>query len=136
VVQGHKEVLAMEGELGAEIMRDYDPEDPLATLATIIIGSTIAIAVLLSCIGCATTKCPPCVPKVETVQISVPVPSCEPPAVLPMVEYPDWPVLPQNATGDQKRAFYAACVATLNARWKIALEAIKARDLILEAYRE
>ena len=117
-------------------MSNYDdPIDPLETLAVIIIGSAVAIALLLSCIGCATTKCPECVPEVQVVSVSVPVPSCAVPPVLPVLDLPDWPKLVTDPKESEMKAFYAQCVAVQKAREKIMLEAIRSRDLILDEYR-
>ena len=139
----------MDGDNWIQEMTNYDPVDPLETLMTVCLLGAITICVFLSC-GCATTKCPECVPEIQVVSVSVPVPSCEPPAVLPILEYPDWPTLvtdPSTLDGSltdreaellveaQLKAFYAQCVAVQHAREKIMLEAIRSRDLILEEYR-
>ena len=117
-------------------MNNYDPVDPLETLMAVCLGGVICIVILLSCVGCATTKCPECVPEVQVVRVDVPVPSCEPPPVLPILEYPEWPTLVVDPTEDELKAFYAACVATLNAREKIMLERIKSLQSILQEYRD
>ena len=117
-------------------MINYEPIDPMRTIVAVLLGGAVALLIVFSCIGCATTKCPECVPEVQVVSVSVPVPSCEPPAVLPMVEYPDWPTLVRDPSEGELKAFYAECVAVQHAREKIMLEAIRARDLILEEYRE
>ena len=104
-----------------------------------LIGGLIAAAVLicyvLSCIGCATTQCPPCVPEVETVVINVPVDACEPPEALPTLTYPQWPEVPQTASEDDWKAFYANVVAVQAAREKILLDRLTAIEKILDGYR-
>ena len=85
--------------------------------------------------GCATTACPPCVPEIETITVKVPVPSCEPPEELPTLTYPSWPEVPQGASEDDWKAFYAGVVATVAARERIFLDRIEAIEKILDGYR-
>ena len=104
-----------------------------------LIGGLIAAVVLicyaLSCMGCATTQCPPCVPEIETITVKVPVDACEPPEPLPTLTYPEWPEVPQTASEDEWKAFYADVVATQWAREKIFLDRIEAIEKILDGYR-
>jgi hypothetical protein len=104
-----------------------------------LIGGMIAAVVLIcyaiSCMGCATTQCPPCVPIVETITIKVPVDACEPPEDLPTLEYPEWPKPPQGASEVAWKAFYADVVATVNARMAILLQRIEAQAIMLNNYR-
>ena len=90
---------------------------------------------LLSNVGCATTACPPCVPEVETITINVPVDACEPPEALPTLTYPQWPEVPQTASEDDWKAFYANVVATLAAREKILQSRVSALEEMLDYYR-
>ena len=112
-----------------------EPPDPFGTIMAVVLLGAIALVSIGSCLGCATTKCPPCVPEREIIEVKVPVPLCEPPPVLPILEYPDWPSLEQGASEDEIKAFYAACVATLNAREMIMLERIRDLEAVLESYR-
>ena len=104
-----------------------------------LIGGTLAAIVLLcyvfSCLGCATTKCPPCVPEQEIVTIQVPVLSCPVPAVLPTLTYPEWPKPPQIASEGAVKGFYADVVATSKAREKILLDRIQVLDEQIQQYR-
>jgi hypothetical protein len=104
-----------------------------------LIGGAIAAVILtcyaISCMGCSTTQCPPCVPIVETITIKVPVDACEPPEILPTLEYPEWPKPPQGASEDAWKAFYADVVATSEARERIFLAHIAAQSALLDSYR-
>ena len=104
-----------------------------------LIGGLIAAVVLicyaLSCMGCATTQCPECIPEIETITVKVPVDACEPPEPLPTLTYPEWPEVPQTASEDEWKAFYADVVATQWAREKIFLDRIEAIEKILDGYR-
>jgi len=86
--------------------------------------------------GCSTTRCPPCVAEREVIEVKVPVPSCEPPPELPGLEYPDWPILPENPSEDQIKAFYAGLVATQKARERMCLDYVKSLEEILDGYRQ
>ena len=104
-----------------------------------LIGGAIAAIILicyaLSCMGCATTACSPCVPEIETITVKVPVDACEPPEELPTLTYPPWPEVPQGASEDAWKAFYADVVATVAARERIFLDRIEAIEKILDGYR-
>jgi len=93
------------------------------------------IIMLLNSYGCATTACPPCVPEIETITVKVPVDACEPPEELPTLTYPPWPEVPQGASEDAWKAFYADVVAAVAARERIFLDRIEAIEKILDGYR-
>lgn len=93
------------------------------------------IIMLLTNFGCATTKCPPCVPEIETITVKVPVDACEPPEELPTLTYPPWPEVPQGASEDDWKAFYADVAVTLKAREKILQSRIAALEELLNTYR-
>ena len=101
-----------------------------------IMAAVVLTCYLLSCLGCTTTQCPPCIPEVETITINVPVDSCEPPEALPTLEYPPWPKVPQAASEDDWKAFYAIVVATVDARERIFLAHIAAQKELLDSYRK
>jgi len=104
-----------------------------------LIGGLIAAVVLicyaLSCMGCATTQCPPCVAEVETITVKVPVLACNPPEELPALTYPSWPLVPTAASEDDWKTFYADVTATLAAREKILQSRIAALEELLDHYR-
>jgi hypothetical protein len=75
------------------------------------------------------------VPIVETITIKVPVDACEPPEDLPTLEYPSWPEVPQGASEDAWKAFYADVVATVAARERIFLAHVAAQKELLDSYR-
>ena len=99
------------------------------------IAAIILICYALSCMGCATTPCPPCVPEIETITVKVPVDACEPPEELPTLTYPSWPKVPQGAAEDDWKAFYADVAVTLKAREKILQSRIAALEELLNHYR-
>ena len=103
-----------------------------------LIGGVLAGVILLcyvfSCLGCATTKCPPCIPEIETITVKVPVLSCPEPEPLPTLEYPSWPEVPYGASEGALKAFYADVVATQAARERILLERIEALESLLDNY--
>ena len=100
-----------------------------------VIAAVILICYALSCMGCATTQCPPCVPEIETITVKVPVLSCPAPEALPTLTYPSWPEVPQTASEDDWKAFYANVVATLAAREKILQSRVAALEEMLDYYR-
>jgi hypothetical protein len=105
------------------------------TLLYGVIAVAILLCYLVSCLGCATTQCPECVPTVETITIKVPVDACEPPPAIPTLEYPSWPQTPQTASEEAYKAFYADVAATLKARELILFERIDALEALLDSYR-
>ena len=99
------------------------------------LAGVVVLMYVFSCLGCATTKCPPCVPEQEIVTIQVPVLSCPVPAVLPDLTYPDWPEPPQIISEGATKGFYADVVAVGKAREKILLDRIQVLGDQLEQYR-
>ena len=100
------------------------------------IFAVLLLCYLISCLGCATTQCPPCVPEIEEIVIKVPVLSCPAFEPLPLLTYPQWPEVPHRASSEELRAFYADVVATLHAREKILLERVEALETVLNTYRQ
>ena len=100
-----------------------------------VIAGVILLCYLVSCLGCATTKCPPCIPEVEIVEVLTPVLSCPPPPAIPSLSMPEWPEVPTAATADSIKAFYADVVSTLKARERILLERLEVLEKILGSYR-
>jgi hypothetical protein len=100
-----------------------------------VIAAVIFLCYLVSCLGCATTACPPCIPEIETITMYVPTLSCPEPEILPTLTYPDWPEVPYGASEGALKAFYADVVATQAARERILLEYIEALELLLNVYR-
>ena len=101
-----------------------------------VIFAVIFLCYLLSCLGCATTKCPPCVPEIEEIAVYVPTLSCPAFEPLPALAYPEWPETPYRASSEELRAFYADVVATLHARERILLERIEALEMLLKTYHQ
>jgi hypothetical protein len=113
----------------------FDRNDLEEGLLGGILAAIILLFYVVSCLGCSTTACPPCVPIVETITVLAPVDACEPPEQLPTLEYPQWPEVPQTASGDALKAFYADVAATIAARERIFLSYIAAQKKLLDAYR-
>jgi len=99
------------------------------------LAGVVVLMYVFSCLGCATTKCPPCVPEQEVVTIEVPVLSCPVPAQLPPLSYPEWPKPPQIVTEGARKGFYADTAATQKAREKILLDRIGVLEGQLNQYR-
>jgi hypothetical protein len=112
---------------------DRDPE-VLETLSALILGAAIFIALVSWCLGCSTTRCPECVPEVQIKEVLVPVRTCEKPPIVDDLQLPEWPTLPENATEDQVKQWYAQCVSVLNARERIFAERIELLKKILAGY--
>ena len=100
-----------------------------------VLFAVILICYIFSCLGCATTQCPPCVPETEIITIEVPVLSCPAFEPLPTLTYPEWPEAPQGASEVSLKAFYADVVATLKARERILLERLLILEGLLDNYR-
>jgi hypothetical protein len=119
--------------------RDSEMKNQYDRIADGLIGGVLFAVIFLcyifSCLGCATTRCPPCVPETEVITVYVPTLSCPAFEPLPALTYPEWPELPQNASSEELRAFYANVVAAIHAREKILLERISALELLLDSYR-
>jgi hypothetical protein len=103
-----------------------------------ILAGLILIAFVLSFLlsaGCAST-CPP--PKVEVVEVKVPVYSCpEPPEEVSSLQLPDYPVPPpDNVQPEGQKSWYAEMVAVVKARHQILLDRIEYLEEILEEYRQ
>ena len=114
-----------------------DDKDPLATLAAVIVGSVLLLALVLSAIGCSSaTLCPECIPEVVYEEIVLPVRVCEPPATVDTLYLPGWPTLPDNATTDQIKSWYAECAAVLEAREALLHNRIKLLSDMLDTYKE
>ena len=102
-----------------------------------VIAAVIFLCYIISCLGCSSTRlCPPCVPETEVITVNVPVLSCPAFEPLPMLEYPEWPEVPQGASEGALNAFYAEVVATLHARERILLERIAALEMLLKTYHQ
>ncbi len=90
------------------------------------------LVVLFLSVGCAT--CPPCVP--ETIEVSVPVVSCPPPVKLPEILLPNKPILPENATQDEVKNYYADVVEYIRVRDSLKDSRIDLLEELLDVYRE
>ena len=101
-----------------------------------IIFAVIFLCYIISCLGCATTKCPPCIPETETITVNVPTLACPAFEPLPDLEYPPWPRVPYSASEGALKAFYADVVSTLHSRERILLERIAALEELLDTYRQ
>ena len=101
-----------------------------------VLFAVVFLCYVFACIGCATTKCPPCVPEQEVVTIEVPVLSCPSPAELPTLTYPEWPKPPQIVTEGAAKGFYADVVATQRARERLLLDRVQVLEDQLNQYRE
>jgi hypothetical protein len=101
-----------------------------------VLFAVLFLCYIISCLGCATTRCPPCVPETEVITVEVPVLSCPAFEPLPMLEYPSWPEVPQNASSEEVRLFYANVVAAIHARERILLERIEALGMLLKEYHQ
>ena len=120
-------------------LEHYTSKDMVRTGDGCLSGCLIAIIVLCVIVvflnqGCST--CPPCQPKVEIVEVKVPVYACpKPPELLPLSlsEYPTVPGV--GATDSEMKAWYAAMVATLHARDSIRDNYIQYLIDLLEEYR-
>jgi hypothetical protein len=106
------------------------------TVMTVLLAATITFCFLFSCLGCKTTRCPECVPEIQTQTVEVPVRYCEPPPEIQVLNLPPWPTLPDNPTEDQLKEWYARCVSTYEAREKILMERYELYRKILEEYAE
>ena len=119
-------------------MNDYDRQpEKLETLAAIVLGSVIILAVLFCFLGCASTPtCPPCDPIVEKIEVKIPVRYCEPPPSIEDLVLPPWPTLPESPNEDQLKAWYAECVSTVRIREQILALRVQMLMDTLEGYRE
>lgn len=99
-----------------------------------VIAAVILLCYLISCLGCATTACPECIPEIKTITVKVPVLSCPEPEPLPTLACPDWPEVPQVASEEAYKSFYADVVATQAARESILLQHIAALETLLDSY--
>lgn len=113
----------------------YNDDDPLVTLSAIVLGAVTFIAVMLSCIGCATTQCPECVPEIKTVEVKVPVYSCPVPEAEPPFVLPPWPEFPSTTEEQAMKDWYAALVSTQKVREKVLKSRIEYLRGVLGAYR-
>ena len=116
----------------------YDPEDKdvLNTLAAIIVGGTLLLGIMFSCIGCSTTLCPECVPEIQTVEVKIPVPSCPDVQIPPPVVLPEYPspesFIQENASIDEAfKAWYAEMSTTVESREEILRERISTLEKLL-----
>ena len=95
----------------------------------------LAVIIMLLSAGCATT-CPPCIPKVETVEVKVPVYSCPSPEELPLLDLPSLPPVPQDGASESEiKAWYAQMVSAVKARQQILLNRIQLLEEFLDRYR-
>lgn len=116
---------------------NMEKPDALETLAAIVIGGVVVLSLIFSLIGCSSVKaCPECIPKVETVEVKVPVRVCEKPPIISDVVLPEWPELQDNPTQDELKSWYAEMVSVLKAREKILRNRINLLNDILEGYKE
>ena len=113
---------------------NHEEPDPLQTLAAIIIGSAIALSLMMSCLGCKT--CPPCQPEIITKEVKIPVRYCEKPGDLPVLSIPAYPEPPEDADEDSLRQWYVDMVKVVKMREKILRDRIAELNMLLEPYRD
>jgi len=97
-----------------------------------LLAAVILLCVLIMSLGCAT--CPPCQPRVETVEVKVPVYSCPEPPELPETLLVQYPALPGNPSDQDWKDWYAEMVATAKARHQILLDHLAHCKEILSSY--
>lgn len=90
------------------------------------------LVVLILSVGCST--CPPCTP--ETIEVSVPVVSCPSPVELPEILLPNIPMLPENATQDELKNYYATMVEYIRIRDSLKDSRIEDLESLLNIYRD
>jgi hypothetical protein len=99
-----------------------------------VLAAVILLCYLITCLGCTTT-CPPCQPTIETVEVKVPVYSCPSPPESEMPLAPAYPILPDQSSDQDIKAWYAEVASLVKAREKILLDYVKYLQDILEEYR-
>jgi hypothetical protein len=115
------------------VKMDWNPEDEArfrgiteGCLGGVLAAVIFILAIIMFMTGCAT--CPPCQPKVETVEVKVPVYSCPEPPKLPETLLVQYPSLPETPSDQDWKNWYAEMVATVKARH----DALQIRVLLLE----
>jgi len=111
-------------------MKDDNMRDVFVWGPAILVA--VALCVLFTCLGCSSV-CPP--PKVETVEVNIPVYSCPEAQEVPQLVLPDFPVLPDGFSEEQSKDWYAEMVSVAKARHKILLARIQALEEMLDQYR-
>ena len=99
-----------------------------------VLAAVILLIYLLSTLGCAST-CPP--PRVETVEVQVPVYSCPPAQESPLLSLPEYPDVPSlTAPDDDWKDWFAQVVRTYRIRNQALLDQIDYLESVLEEYRK
>lgn len=93
----------------------------------------IAIMMIALAAGCST--CPPCAPGQTIVDNPIPVYSCpEPPEFIPFTLLP-WPILPDDPTPEQIKAWYVDVTKTIDLQISGCMSSLQTCTSLLDAYR-
>ena len=103
-------------------------------VAGLIIVVMSATLILILAVGCST--CPPCAPGQVIVDNPIPVYSCpEPPEFVPFALLP-WPVLPDDPTPEQIKAWYVDVVRVNDLQISGCMSSLSTCSEYLDAYRQ
>lgn len=100
-----------------------------------VLAAIIILIYAFLMLGCAST-CPPCQPRIETVEVKIPVYSCPSPPTIDPIVLPSHPQLTPQAPDDELKAWYAEMVATIHSREQMCLDYIEYLIDLLEEYRQ
>ena len=93
----------------------------------------LIIMLLILAQGCA--SCRPCAPNTTIVDNPIPVYSCpEPPEFVPFALLP-WPVLPNDPTPEQIKAWYVDVTRTIDLQISGCMSSLTTCTSLLDAYR-
>lgn len=94
----------------------------------------VITCIVITAAGCAT--CPSVAPTEVIVDNPIPVYSCPEPPSLPPLVLPDWPVLPDDPTPEQVKAWYVEMVRVVHVRIDMLRQRVDTLDEMLDAYRQ
>lgn len=124
------------------VKMEWKPEDEArfrgvaeGCLSGLLLGLVIFLFIIILLTGCST--CPPCQPRVETVEVQVPVYSCPEAPPLPDIVLPQFPEPPESdSPSEDWIAWYAEMVTVAKTRYEIVLTRMLVIEQLLDEYRE